>query len=121
LEAFAQLGTELDAATQRQLDRGARMVELLKQGQFKPFHVTDQVISIFAGSRGFLDDLPITRVAEFEEKLLTHIRDEFPEVRKTLTDKMELTSDVEERLKDIIGKFKARFAPATTKETAAAR
>ena len=121
LEAFAQLGTELDAATQRQLDRGARMVELLKQGQFKPFHVTDQVISIFAGSRGFLDDLPITRVAEFEEKLLKHILDEFPEVRKALTEKMELTSDIEARLKDIIEKFKARFASGTTKETAAAR
>ena len=121
LEAFAQLGTELDAATQRQLDRGARMVELLKQGQFKPFHVTDQVISIFAGSRGFLDDLPITRVAEFEEKLLKHILDEFPEVRKTLNEKMELTSDIEARLKDIIANFKARFAPATAKETTAAQ
>src|SRR5437016_5226713 len=75
LEAFAQLGTELDTATQRQLDRGARMVELLKQGQYRPYHVTDQVISIFAGSKGYLDDLPISKVAEFEEKLLKHIRD----------------------------------------------
>src|SRR5213075_1933140 len=55
LEAFSQLGTELDAATQKQLDRGARMVELLKQGQYRPYHVTEQVISIFAGTQGLLD------------------------------------------------------------------
>src|SRR6185295_3378719 len=69
LEAFAQLGTELDKATQRQLDRGRRMVELLKQGQFIPFHITDQIISIFAGTRGILDDVPIANVAAVEKKL----------------------------------------------------
>ena len=63
LEAFAQLGTELDPASQRQLDRGARMVELLKQGQYKPYDVIDQCISIFAGSKGILDDVPLTAVA----------------------------------------------------------
>ncbi len=109
LEAFAQLGTELDAATQKQLDRGARMVELLKQGQYKPYHVTDQVISIYAGTRGMLDDLPISRVAEFEEKLLKHIRDEFPEVRNELNEKKELNEALEAKLKDIIGNFKNRF------------
>jgi len=110
LEAFAQLGTELDAATQRQLDRGARMVELLKQGQYKPYHVIDQVISIFAGTRGFLDDLPISRVADFEEKLLKHIRDEHPEVWKELDDKKELSDALDAKLKDLIGKFKTRYA-----------
>ncbi|HKQ49225.1 MAG TPA: F0F1 ATP synthase subunit alpha [Phycisphaerae bacterium] len=109
LEAFAQLGTELDAATQRQLDRGARMVELLKQGQYRPYHVIDQVISIYAGTRGFLDDLPLSRVAEFEEKLLKHLHDEFPEVWKDPNERKELTAEVEERLKSIIGNFKTRF------------
>jgi F-type H+-transporting ATPase subunit alpha len=112
LEAFAQLGTELDAATQRQLDRGARMVELLKQGQFKPYHVTDQVISIFAGSKGYMDDLPISRVAEFEEKLLLHVRDEHSEVYKELTDKKEMTDAIDAKLKEIIGNFKTKFASA---------
>ncbi len=112
LEAFAQLGTELDAATQRQLDRGARMVELLKQGQFKPYHVTDQVISIFAASKGFLDDLPISKVAEFEEKMLKHIRDEHPEVHKELTEKKELTDAIDAKLKELIGNFKTRFTSA---------
>lgn len=72
LEAFAQLGTELDPASQRQLDRGARMVELLKQGQFMPFDVIDQCISIFAGSNGFLDDVPLNKVHAFERVLLDH-------------------------------------------------
>lgn len=121
LEAFAQLGTELDAATQRQLDRGARMVELLKQGQFKPFNVIDQVISIFAGARGFLDDLPISRVAEFEEKLLKHIHDEYPEVWKEPAEKKDLTPEVENRLKEVIGSFKTRFVASAAKETVGAR
>ncbi len=67
LEAFAQLGTELDAATQSQLDRGYRMVELLKQGQYKPMHVVDQVLSIYAGTAGYLDEVPTERVADWEE------------------------------------------------------
>ena len=81
LEAFAQLGTELDAATQRQLDRGQRMVELLKQGQYRPYHVADQVISIFAGGQGFCDDIRLSRVRDFEEGLLKHIRDQHAAMR----------------------------------------
>ena len=69
LEAFAQLGTELDKATQAQLDRGVRMVELLKQPQYVPFNVVDQVISIYAGSKGYLDDVEPARVPEFENAM----------------------------------------------------
>ena len=82
------------------------MVELLKQGQFKPYHVIDQVISIYAGAKGYLDDLPISRVAEFEEKLLKHIRDEYPEVWKDFEAKKELSAESEAKLKDAIEKFK---------------
>lgn len=109
LEAFAQLGTELDAATQRQLDRGARMVELLKQGQYKPFDVIDQVISIFAGAKGFIDDLPIPQVEAFEDGLLKYFRDEIPEVREELATKAELTSDLVPKIEAGIKTFKARF------------
>jgi len=115
LEAFAQLGTDLDAATQRQLDRGARMVELLKQGQYGPYHVTDQIISIFAGAKGFLDDLPLSKVAEFETALLKHFRDELPEVWQELTDKRELSDALASRLESIIGEFKKRFVPPEKK------
>ncbi|MBI1371415.1 MAG: F0F1 ATP synthase subunit alpha [Phycisphaera sp.] len=74
LEAFAQLGTELDKATQARLDRGARMVELLKQPQYVPMDVIDQVISIFAGTRGYLDSLDLKHVGAFEKDLLEHFR-----------------------------------------------
>ena len=74
LEAFAQLGTELDVASERQLTRGQRMAELLKQGQFVPMDVIDQCISIFAGSRGFLDDVELPRVSDFERDLLEYFR-----------------------------------------------
>src|SRR5207253_5993444 len=67
LEAFAQLGTDLDAATQSRLDRGNRMVELLKQPQYKPMHVIDQVLSIYSASSGALDDVPVNKVAEWEK------------------------------------------------------
>ncbi|MCG8406486.1 MAG: F0F1 ATP synthase subunit alpha [Phycisphaerales bacterium] len=109
LEAFAQLGTDLDAASQRQLDRGARMVELLKQGQYKPYHVIDQVLSIYAGAKGYLDDLPLSQVAEFEEQLLKHFRDEFPEVRDELAEKKEMDEALEGKITEIIKNFKTRF------------
>ncbi len=112
LEAFAQLGTELDATSQKQLDRGGRMVELLKQGQYKPYHVIDQVISIFAGSKGFLDDLPVAKVPEFEEQLHRHFHDEFPEVRAELAEKEAIDDALNTKLSDIIGNFKTRFAGA---------
>ena len=67
LEAFAQLGTDLDAATQSRLDRGYRMVELLKQGQYQPLDVVDQVMSIYAGTRGYLDEVPRNEVADVGE------------------------------------------------------
>ncbi|MBI4580054.1 MAG: F0F1 ATP synthase subunit alpha, partial [Planctomycetes bacterium] len=109
LEAFAQLGTELDAATQRQLDRGKAMVELLKQGQYRPYHVADQVLSLFVGTRGFCDDLPIRRIAAFEAGLLRHIQDEFPEVREEIIKTGDLPDALAERLKEIIRNFKQRF------------
>ena len=70
LEAFAQLGTDLDAATQSQLDRGYRMVELLKQPQYQPFPVAEQVLSIYAGTKGFLDDVEIKTVQKWERDFL---------------------------------------------------
>src|SRR5580704_8114642 len=85
LEAFAQMGTELDAATQRQLDRGQRMVELLKQGQYQPMPVEEQVVSLFAGTQGFLDTLPVEQVARFEAELLQHIRDQHGDILDQIT------------------------------------
>ena len=110
LEAFAQLGTELDPASQRQLDRGARMVELLKQGEFQPFDAIDQAISIFAGSKGFLDDLPKDKVHKFEEELLEYFRGPQKELRdKLVTEKSfkKLGDDFIAALRDFKANWKA--------------
>ena len=109
LEAFAQLGTDLDAASQQQLDRGRRMVELLKQPQYVPMDVIDQILSIHAGARGFLDNIPLDQVDAFEQALLKHYRDEHPEIRKDLETGGKLTDELDAKLKDIVGKFKTTF------------
>lgn len=108
LEAFAQLGTELDKATQAQLDRGMRMVELLKQKQFQPMDVIDQVISIFAGTRGFLDDIKPAQVPAFEKELLQYFN-EGPgkSVRDELAQLKSIDSALEGKLKDAINAFKS--------------
>ena len=92
LEAFAQMGTELDPATQRQLDRGMRLVELLKQGQYLPMDVADQVIVIFAGTQGHLDKIPVDKVKEFEIKLLDHVKTSHKAIIDEINEKKELKS-----------------------------
>src|SRR5256885_1119876 len=108
LEAFAQLGTELDKATQAQLDRGARLVELLKQPQYKPMPPEQEVIVIYAGVKGFLDDVPINRVQEFQNALLAHVDSSAADVRRDIAEKRELSDDIENRLKAAINDFKAK-------------
>ena len=112
LEAFAQLGTELDPATQRQLDRGQRMVELLKQPQYRPYPVSEQIISIFAAAQGFLDDLPVPQVKPFEEALLKHFRDELPEVLEQLDRTGEMPNDLADRVRQAIRDFKTHAGKA---------
>jgi F-type H+-transporting ATPase subunit alpha len=109
LEAFAQLGTELDPATQAKLDRGYRMVELLKQSQYQPMDVTEQVVSIYAGTRGHLDDIPVSKVREFEIGLLSYVRDRKPELISKIQEVKDLTSEVEDMIKSAISAFKATF------------
>ncbi|GDY00112.1 ATP synthase subunit alpha 2 [Phycisphaerae bacterium] len=109
LEAFAQLGTELDKATQRQLDRGRRFVELLKQGQYTPFVVTDQIISIYAGTKGVMDDIPVSSVRAFEDGLLSHMKGIAKPVYDELDQKKALDTELEKKLMDAISKFKAGF------------
>ncbi len=110
LEAFAALGTELDKATQRQLDRGYVMVELLKQSQFGPLHFADQVISIYAGTKGYFDDVPRAKVAGAEKELLTFMREQKSEVRNKLIETAELSADVENGLKAALEEFKKQYS-----------
>src|SRR5687767_8743280 len=111
LEAFAQLGTELDKATQRQLDRGARMVELLKQPQYTPFHVANQIISIYAGTKGFLDDVALKDVAAFEKALLNHFQTSGKAVWDELSTKKALDDQLEKKIVDAITQFKSGWKP----------
>ena len=98
LEAFAQLGTDLDASTQAALDRGYLLVELLKQGQYKPVAVADQVVTIFAATRGMMDGLPIAEVSAFEEQLLKEIHDAHPEIVEEIRTTGALSDELDEKL-----------------------
>jgi len=110
LEPFAQLGTELDKATQAQLDRGYRMVELLKQPQYVPLHVADQVIAIYAGTKGYFDKVPVNRVQAVEKELHEFIRTEHADMRDKLVAESALTDEIEGLLKKALEAFVARQA-----------
>jgi F-type H+-transporting ATPase subunit alpha len=112
LEAFAQLGTELDKATQSQLDRGYRMVEILKQPQFKPMSVVDQVMIIFAGTRGYLDKVPIREVRAWEEQFLRFMHERQPDVISALRRDRKLSKEIEQQLTAAITNFQAQYRPA---------
>ncbi|MCC2641189.1 MAG: atpA [Nitrospira sp.] len=106
MAAFSQFGSELDKATQMQLARGVRMVELLKQGQYKPMPVADQVLSIYAGVNGFLDDVPVDKVLQFESDLLHYVAQNHQDMRKDLSTVGKIDDKVGGRLKEIIATFK---------------
>jgi F-type H+-transporting ATPase subunit alpha len=109
LEAFAQLGTELDKVTQAQLERGYRMVEILKQPQYKPMHVVDQVMIIYAGNSGALDKIERSKVKAWEEQFLTFMREQKPEVRQLLMKEKDLTPEIIEKLNAAIAEFQPQF------------
>jgi len=112
LEAFAQLGTELDKSTQKQLDRGARMVELLKQPQYQPMDVIDQVLQIFAGSRGLYDDLKIDQVQPFAKAMLEHLHVQGKQWWDELAKKQAFNKDLEDKLLQVLRDFKATWTSA---------
>jgi len=109
LEAFAQLGTELDPATQSKLDRGYRMVELLKQQQYQPMSAAEQIVSLYAATRGYLDDIPVDKVRDFEAGLQNHLKDRTPDLADKITTVGDLTPEIEEAIKSTILAFKAGF------------
>ncbi|HVQ08381.1 MAG TPA: F0F1 ATP synthase subunit alpha [Allosphingosinicella sp.] len=110
MAAFAQFGSDLDASTQRLLNRGARLTELLKQPQFSPMPVEEQVVSIFAGVNGFIDSVPTDAVTRFESSLLAHMRADHAGVLTTIRDTKALDDDTIAKLKTIIGDFVKSFA-----------
>jgi F-type H+-transporting ATPase subunit alpha len=112
LAAFAQFGSDLDRATQAQLARGQRMVELLKQGQYQPLPVEKQVAIIFAGSQGLLDDVPVDAVRAFEEFFYGYLERRHPQMLAEIRDKKEISDSLRDQLANAIGDCKTEFAAA---------
>ena len=110
MAAFAQFGSDLDAATQKLLARGSRLTELLKQPQFSPLKVEEQVVVIFAGTRGFLDAIPVAKVSEFEREFLTIMRNDHKDVLDAIRTSKQLTPETEQKLRGILETFAKRFA-----------
>jgi len=115
-EAFAQFGTELDKTTLQQLERGRRLVEILKQDQYKPMSVEDQVAIIFCGSNGLVDDIPIEDIRRFEEEFLNHIKDKAKDILTSIKDEKQITEKTEEKIKQVVKEFKRLFVLSDDKK-----
>ncbi len=109
LEAFAQFGSDLDEATQRQLQRGRCLVEILKQGQYSPMDVQDQIIVIYCGINGFLDDIAVDDIQKFEEEFLKFMHSDKDDLMKEILEKKEVTEEIEAALKNTVEEFKKQF------------
>ncbi len=110
MAAFAQFGSDLDASTQKLLARGARLTELLKQPQFSPMPVEEQVASIYAGTNGFIDSIDVGAVTRYEAAMLSFLRSEHPKILKTIRDTKQLDDDTAAKLKDALTNFGKQFA-----------
>ena len=109
MAAFAQFGSDLDQATQRQLNRGARLVELLKQGQYEPLPVEKQILIIYAGTNGFVDELPLTALKKYEQELYSFIESKHPDIFADILKKRELDGDLRAKINKALEEFKAGF------------
>jgi F-type H+-transporting ATPase subunit alpha len=109
MAAFAQFGSDLDQATQRQLNRGARLVELLKQGQYEPLPVEKQILIIYAGTNGFVDELPLTALKKYEQELYSFIESKHPDVFADILKKRELDGDLRAKMNKALEEFKGGF------------
>ncbi len=110
LAAFAQFGSDLDRATLQKLERGARLTELLKQPQYRPMPAEQQVASIYAATKGFLDDIPVEAVSKFEDELVEYLKTSKPEVLQSIKEKKVLDKDVEAALQSAVAEFKKGFS-----------
>jgi F-type H+-transporting ATPase subunit alpha len=110
MAAFAQFGSDLDASTQQLLNRGARLTELLKQAQFSPMPFEEQTVSIFAGTNGFIDDVAVDRVNEYEDAMLSYFRAEHADVLKEIRDSKKFEGDVKDKTVAALEAFAKQFA-----------
>ena len=110
MAAFAQFASDLDASTKQLLDRGARLVEILKQGQYSPLTVSEQVVSIYAGVRGYLDKVAVGDVVKFEAEVLNEIRTKHSDLLDTIANEKELSKENDDKLKSILDDLVGKFA-----------
>ncbi|PLX78797.1 MAG: F0F1 ATP synthase subunit alpha [Desulfuromonas sp.] len=112
MAAFAQFGSDLDAATQRQLNRGARLVEILKQGQYQPLPVSKQVLAIFAANNGYVDEYPVEEVQRYESEMIAYMETKQAQLLSDLDEKKAIDDDIEGRIKTALDEFKGQFVVA---------
>ena len=110
MAAFAQFGSDLDASTQKLLNRGARLTELLKQPQFSPLPFEEQTVSIFAGTNGYLDNIPVADVVRYEAAMLSEMRSKHADILTAIRESKDLSDDTKSKLKDALAAFGKTFA-----------
>jgi len=109
LAAFTQFGSDLDEATRKQLNRGEKMVELLKQGQYVPMPAARQVMIIWVGTKGYLDDLPTSAIGKFEKEFIAYCEKNYPDIEHTLSKELKISDEIEATLEKATAAFKAEF------------
>jgi len=112
LEAFAQFGSDLDKATQRQLERGYRLVEVLKQPQYQPMPAQNEIVILFAGANGYLEEWPVEAIAEYENQMLEFMESKHTDLLEEIKEKEEINDELVEKLKKALDEFKSIFQPA---------
>ena len=111
LEAFAQFGSDLDKGTQKQLERGRRLVEVLKQPQYQPMSGENQVAVLFAGTYGYLDELPVDAMDDYQKQMLEFMGSKYAELLNEIKEKGDISDELEEKLKKALDEFKGVFQP----------
>jgi F-type H+-transporting ATPase subunit alpha len=109
MAAFAQFGSDLDPATQRQINRGSRLVEILKQGQYEPLPVEKQILVIYAGTNGYLDHLPVSSLKKYEQELYSFVESKYPDLLSEILKKRELNDELRDKIDKLLEEFKTRF------------
>ncbi|TLN28249.1 F0F1 ATP synthase subunit alpha, partial [bacterium] len=109
LAAFAQFGSDLDKATKAQLNRGQRLQEILKQPQYAPISLDHEVIVLFAGVNGFADAIPVERIKEWQSAMLRFMETSYPEIGKDITERKQISKEIEPRLREALQNFNATF------------
>jgi F-type H+-transporting ATPase subunit alpha len=112
LEAFAQFGSDLDRATQRQLERGQRLVEVLKQSQYQPMPGEKQIMILYAGTFGYLDEWPVEAVSDYEKQMLEFMESKYVDLLNEIKEKKDISDELEEKIKAALDEFKTVFQPA---------